>query len=144
MSADSWLAPDKDTVPTAMKTSELTGPGLDYWVAKARGWYLQANIAWYTGAKWNQGNCTKSLISKDDYQPSIKWSQCGPLIETHKISLQYDPINVDSELHVIDIPPWYALMVVNTSLFDARGETPLIAACRCLVSSKYGEEVPKS
>jgi len=64
------------------------------------------------------------------------WSQAGPIIERERI-------DVMSELGTD--PSWSAYVNNNTDagipLFDGHGPTPLIAAMRCYVASKLGDEV---
>jgi hypothetical protein len=95
-----------------MKTSELTGAALDWAVARCEG-----------GVGDNQ------LIGAW-YAPSTDWSQGGPIIEREKISTTC-------------YGQWLAALPVDTT-GEARGyygPTPLIAAMRCYVASKMGDEV---
>lgn len=108
-----------------MKVSELEGALLDYWVAKAEG----------TPVEIAGGDChlMEGEYCIGYYSPSTDWADGGPIIEREKIDTAY--CNV-----------WYALH--NAAFTDERqmkefsGATPLIAAMRCFVASKYGEEVP--
>ena len=69
------------------------------------------------------------LLSNGDFWfPSTNWAQGGPIIEREGISLD----------KMYDTPEWCASME-NTKGY--RGPTPLIAAMRCYVASKLGEEV---
>ena len=107
-----------------MKTSELQGAALDWAVAKCE----------YPGAE--------HLITRQNpFQYSTDWAQGGPIIEREKISLfRYG----ESHSSV-----WTALAYFDECYFDissndgtgVEGETPLIAAMRCFVSSKLGDEV---
>ena len=75
------------------------------------------------------------------FNPSMQWSDCGPLIEEYKVALW----------HYADggIGPYHAYVAPKAEHFNektderrfSKGPTPLIAACRCIVASKYGEEV---
>jgi hypothetical protein len=98
------------------KVSELTGSDLDYWVARAE------------GLKKGQSNWVAY---------SSKWSVGGPIIEREKICIK-PRISASSS--------WYAEVSIETKqdyVFET-GETPLIAAMRCYVASKFGEEVDDS
>lgn len=62
----------------------------------------------------------------DAYSPSTDWSQGGPIIERGCITTQY-----------MDRGYWRAYIGKPISY----GPTPLIAAMRCYVASKLGDEV---
>ena len=66
------------------------------------------------------------------YSPSTDWSQGGPIIERERISV----IDVDGyDFWKADRLNKEAIPVINY------GPTPLIAAMRCYVASKLGDEV---
>lgn len=62
------------------------------------------------------------------YAPSTHWAQGGPIIERERITL-------DS-----DLTTWCASSDSNESAM-CYGPAPLIAAMRCYVASKLGDEV---
>jgi hypothetical protein len=97
-----------------MKTYELFGAALDWAVAKCEGLdYWQPEIG----------------PSQPDY--STDWSQGGPIIEREKISIALD-----------EEEPWCAFKEEDTDIQSFySGPTPLIAAMRCYVASKLGDEV---
>lgn len=99
-----------------MKVSELKSAQLDYWVGKAEG--LKPRIGL-------NGEC---YTFDGKYFPSTNWAQGGPIIEKEKI-ISVPPGNYFSE--------WVAIKKKNRG----KGSTPLIAAMRCYVASKYGGEV---
>jgi hypothetical protein len=104
-----------------MKTSELTGAALNRAVAKALG-KLPA-----TYDDWTQ---TWPHYSTD-------WSQGGPIIEREEI---------DVLMEQQDLKTWAAEIYHSPKAYiRQRGHTPLIAAMRCFVASKLGNdvEVPK-
>jgi len=100
-----------------MKTSELSGPALDWAVAKCEGrrepeLINNFHVAWYT---W--GNV----------RYSSNWAHGGPIIEREKITL---------------VVYWNGLWVAEPEeAYESVGETPLVAAMRCYVTSKLGEEI---
>jgi hypothetical protein len=118
-----------------MKTSELIGTALDWAVAKCEGRQepeLVNNfaVAWYT---WPNTHY------------STDWAQGGPIIEREDISFRkyHRP---DSEAH----GKYYARLCREsgtlvgwhkTTGFQQTGPTPLIAAMRCYVASKLGDDV---
>jgi hypothetical protein len=97
-----------------MKTSELTGAALDWAVASIEliGHDDYTNVLMVTVGDDNDWR----------YNPSTDWTQGGPIIEREGIAL---------------IPGWTA----ERPGFSADGNTPLIAAMRCYVASKLGDEV---
>jgi hypothetical protein len=97
-----------------MKTSELTGAALDWAVAKCEG----QPDEWMADHKRGYIN-----------SPSTDWSQGGPIIEREYIWLE------------INEGQCYAH---KNGLEFYEGETPLIAAMRCYVASKLGDEVEVS
>ena len=96
-----------------MKTSELSGAALDLAVKKA----IKKDGGYF-------------LPSKDykNISHSTDWAQGGPIIEREKIGLSYD----------IERMGWSAFFYDGDDVF---GGTPLIAAMRCYVASRLGEEV---
>lgn len=139
-----------------MKTDELSGALLDYWVARAEGLPLCCD--------WNQGEYILVGTGKGDleqFSPSTDWAEGGPLIERDHIFL-----NPPSEVHYNGGPNhgwhrydyWRATVSSATRTLEPKnefqksmnvrpvgrgsGETPLIAAMRALVASHFGDEVP--
>jgi hypothetical protein len=109
-----------------MKVSELTGAALDWAVAKAEGvdGYI-VNESFMT--RWTDDECEDGV----DYHYSTAWAQGGPIIEREGISVATD-----------DVEPWCGFIEddeINTLFFS--GPTPLIAAMRCYVASKMGDDI---
>ena len=98
-----------------IKTSELTGRALDWAVVRAN---FEVNFE----TVWNQ--------CRVDCHYSWDWRQGGPIIEREEIYL--NPNNGN------DL--WYAEHTIQGSKGEF-GPTPLIAAMRCYVASKLGDEV---
>lgn len=69
------------------------------------------------------------------YSPSADWAQGGPLIEREEIDIYC----YTSPKNVPEAGLW-AAEITGTN-HKKRGPTPLIAAMRCLVASKMGDEV---
>ena len=108
-----------------VKVSELQGAALDWAVA----------LIEYP--EWKEQGYLEVFphdLSFDDgttYTPSTDWSQGGPIIEREGISVAMD-----------DVEPWCGFIEddeINTLFFS--GPTPLIAAMRCYVASKLGDEI---
>jgi len=94
-----------------IKTSELSGLALDLMVAKCEG---------IETSEYHEFN-------NEPYMPSVDWAQGGPIIQRERIRL--DPRGLWCAAH--DSCEW--------AYYD--GSTPLIAAMRCYVASKLGEEL---
>jgi hypothetical protein len=104
-----------------MKTYELFGAALDWAVAKCEN-FVTGNL--------HDGNDIGFILEKG-YTPSTDWSQGGPIIEREKISIALD-----------EEEPWCAFKEEDTDIQSFySGPTPLIAAMRCYVASKLGDEV---
>lgn len=101
-----------------MKTSELSGAALDWAVATAEGF----EVRWDAERKM-----LLSGIGFFVYAPSVDWSVGGPIIERERIAVLD---STDNE--------WEAGK--REGRFR-RGTTPLVAAMRCYVASKLGDEV---
>ena len=95
-----------------MKTSELQGAALDWAVAMAENW---------AGADFEvKPYCTD-------------WAHGGPIIERERLEIIPKCDRWDA------LTSWDAMM--NNQHIPNEGPTPLIAAMRCYVASKLGEEV---
>ena len=115
-----------------MKTSELIGAALDWAVAKCEG--VPLVLAPFTGARnfVILGQNMKPTIVM--YEPSLYWAQGGPIIEREELTLSHSPYD-----HVFygRTRPWCAEKKGRMEY----GPTPLIAAMRCYVASKLGDEI---
>ena len=122
-----------------MKTSELTGPALDWAVAKCENITL-APARGYTGAEWAVDgdvldlNTGEQINDGDEYAPSRLWAQGGPIIEREKIGLDYYPDGGHR-----DGGEWGALC--DGGNHESFGPTPLIAAMRCYCCAELGDEI---
>jgi hypothetical protein len=108
-----------------IKTSELAGPALDWAVAKCEGYEARVRGA-TNGVQYIQAQ--HPLFGWADWGPSTDWSQGGPIIEREEINT-----NIGGQ--------WVATMVRPGTSYRGHGPTPLIAAMRCYVASKLGDEV---
>ena len=131
------------------KTHELTGPALDWAVAKCEGrnavhdpMEMQDGRGFWVWEDRETGHqqttympigprtTPKTRNSGDVYSPSTDWAQGGPIIEREKITTS-DALEA-----------WAAGYNGTLSVF---GPTLLIAAMRCYVARKLGEtiDIPK-
>lgn len=117
-----------------MKTSELTGAALDWAVAKCK----QPSLA----LDHFKAMHDHYAYDYNTFNYSTDWSQGGPIIEREKISVEYSH---EEDWHAtIGCTPHDFLLwdqPYGTEVSYAEGPTPLIAAMRCYVASKMGDEV---
>ncbi len=120
-----------------MKTSEISRAALNYAVSLANG--QQPKLS-----RINTGEPPIYVLrDRDGLTPaySTDWSQGGPIIEREGISVCYDiELSQDeSRSH------WATIYAVDSGEGRIYGPTPLIAAMRCYVASKLGDniEIPK-
>ena len=108
-----------------MKTSELAGAALDWAVAKCEGVTVLPKM---------RGGCYVTLDRGETVLLcySTNWSQGGPIIERESIGVVTSPDDANVWIGSIFEPDWK---------FNRTGPTPLIAAMRCYVASKLGDEV---
>jgi hypothetical protein len=112
-----------------VKTSGLIGAQLDWAVAQCE----KVEVGYINGGIMRRLPRLTPFTGK--YQPSTKWSQGGPIIEREEIDIYCytsPKISPDAGLWLADI---------TGTNFKAYGSTPLIAAMRCYVASKLGNEV---
>ena len=103
-----------------IKTSELQGAALDWAVAKCEG---------VTILPKKRGGCYVTLDRGETIllRYSTDWSQGGPIIEREELS----------SLKCYNHNEWEC----NNGDIFCEGPTPLIAAMRCYVTSKLGDEI---
>ena len=116
-----------------IKISELTGPALDWAVAKCLG----LGKLHYTDVVGRISTLKTAVMvwsmelpgvgHGDKFSPSTDWSQGGPIIERERIAVQFGP-------------QWTAVHSRRLGRFNY-GPTPLVAAMRCFVASRLGDEV---
>lgn len=140
-----------------IKTSELTGEALDWAVAKCEG----NHITFADGT----GHAPAGTPSGQWEMYSSNWSQGGPILESASITIirANDDYEKDAQgfTTLKRVPVWFAEcdQWVGHSLCTSYegecmeptfmigegggyyGPTPLIAAMRCYVASKLGDEV---
>ena len=111
-----------------MKTSDLKDQALDWAVAKI------TNPDWFDEFSEEMAAGNLRMDTGDVYAPSTDWSQGGPIIEEWAISLCPDEF-------ITGNMRWCAVCTNEAVGYDAFGPTTLIAAMRCYVASKLGDEV---
>jgi len=116
-----------------IKTSELTGAALDWAVATAEGLTVETR----------RHSSYPMLLIFDrggEYGPSYNWAQGGPIIEREKLCVGHRH-QADPEYCPINDPATNCWARTTAGGYLSHGPTPLIAAMRCYVASKLGNEV---
>ncbi|CAB4121124.1 Bacteriophage P22, NinX [uncultured Caudovirales phage] len=138
-----------------MKTSELSGAALDWAVAKCEGRKMQRNpMGPQGGHGWwiweetpsGQGGILldksvymalgpyirpKTRRDGEKFSPSTNWAQGGPIIDREGFAFEFDS---ESESFIAFYP-------TKQSSPEGVGDTHLLAALRCYVASKVGDEL---
>ncbi len=117
-----------DTI--TIKTMDLAGPALDWAVAKCEKWDGKGDYSlWLL-------NHTVIVGMSPCYAPSTDWAQGGPIIEREEISTVF--VGTGWDAWKTNSP--YVAIPRNLQP-DTHGPTKLIAAMRCYVTSKLGDEL---
>lgn len=118
---------------TKINVADATDKVLDWLAATCEGW--DSYDVHTDGAFELERTATGDCMWLRCYTPTTDWAQGGPIIERERIGTwPSDSIEgmwaarPDYEVYPDRLPPAY-------------GPTPLIAALRCYVASKLGEEV---
>ena len=102
-----------------IRTSDLTDIALDRAVAKCEGKKVGYEFTLFSPVV---------IVGLDPYEPSEDWAQGGPIIERENIRIS-----------AMQRRDWYAeAWGLPIRIY---GPTPLIAAMRCYVASKLGDEI---
>jgi hypothetical protein len=112
-----------------MKTVELTGALLDYWVARATELSRPRIEFGYCRIDWNNFSDTRDEWGElsETFSPSTDWEQGGPIIESF-------------DGHI-----WHSgslIAKIGGKRIHMVGKTILIASMRAKVASVYGNELP--
>lgn len=116
-----------------IQTSELTGAALDWAGAKCQGYFDEQPEYWATAAG------AKHFMDMRDgdvhwTRSSTNWSEGGPIIEREELTIG----------KVTNSHEWSAELFQDDGIRVKHlryGPTPLIAAMRCYVASKLGNDV---
>ena len=110
-----------------IKVSEAAPIQLDWLVAKCEG---KSGILHDDGITRCIVVAAASGVYKGTFKPTINWAQGGPIIERESIGTFKEGSR------------WVAdFCLPNGTLLETNGPTPLIAAMRCYVASRLGDEV---
>ena len=91
-------------------------------------------------------NPPPQVYYSDRYEPSTDWAQGGPIIEREITKVFRNVGGTWSAMILKDIPIPFedrgtSLALTRRAQWNGAGPTPLVAAMRCYVASKLGDEV---
>lgn len=115
-----------------VKVSDLSGLALDYWACRAL-------LAEFQGQKLTPEAIeqVKNRVGSYPFHPSTDWATAGPIIEREHIAVYWD---VDEWVAL-----WHAEVGPAGTLHSngptMAGPSALMAAMRCFVAAKFGDEV---
>ena len=118
-----------------MKTNELTGAALDYWVAKCQALEQPRIYRTREGADV----CEHLAPGTDgfppdyvDFRPSTDWADCGPLIDKFEMYVSSNGIGWEANC-----------MKDGHNIHDhyGKGRTSREAVCRAVVRAAFGDEI---
>ena len=134
-----------------IKTQDLTGAALDWAVAISKGipaeelyiqkWGSRLPPSIYRRYRDADGNLDASYTSGPDLLFSRKWEAGGPIIAREGISTRFNHKQAQLWEAYIWLPTQHDQSEADSNSYTAFGTTPLIAAMRCYVASKLGDEV---
>lgn len=127
-----------------IKTADLIGPALDWAVATIENLPIRLGPMGVESSSFRFWVWPNSFPPKpayqsigNEYSPSTKWAQGGPIIEKEGLmvgpSAGHRPVGVQWTAIKMGVLPEKGCCI--------NGSTPLIAAMRCYVASKLGDEV---
>lgn len=106
-----------------VSTSDLLGPALDWAVAATEGYVKRGAARAYKGSVL----IPNASGLGQTYSPSTSWAHGGPIIAAHCVEFDYDEASQTYRAY--------------DGIHAGEGATHLIAAMRCLVAAKLGDEV---
>jgi Protein of unknown function (DUF2591) len=126
-----------------IRISKATKPQIDWLVAKCEG-ETPRTVVNHTVTEFIAG-IRRYYVTIDHwahetdtrYDPSTNWAQGGPIIEREGVNISIQ--NDDHGNTYSGEARWWAQM--DCRVHTSYGPTPLIAAMRCFVASKLGNEV---
>lgn len=124
-----------------VKTSELIGTALDWAVGHAMQYVTHDALGWTVRLPVPSvpPTTTPPLPFPKNFSPSTRWAQGGPIIEREEICTKRQaPASVGYEWNAWI---WTKHTAKGGSNAGGSGPTPLVAAMRCYVASKLGDEI---
>lgn len=125
-----------------MKVADMDSRALDFWVAKALGMThpkaMREMAPGFVMVPYEDCDRHGSITRFRAFRPSSDWADGGPIIERQRIEVS------PAERYSHTKTGWTASLLVGEQDKKAIymvGDTPLVAAMRAFVASKFDEEV---
>lgn len=114
-----------------VKTSELIGKPLDYAVAKSITKLKHGRLEFGFPGIWGSFSLSNLSQAIKRFDPSSNWLLCGCLIEEYHLVIES---NMAAE--------WCAQAPMDSGGWSLmRGPSPMVAACRAIVTARWGDTV---
>lgn len=120
-----------EMMKTTMQVANLTGALLDYWTGRANG-IPAANLDIRQVQRGTEMICVRSGLHR--YDPSTNWTTGGPLLDQYEIGFG---------IYAAPREKYFAICGKLDQFGDGTGDKHLVAACRAIVASAFGAEVPE-
>lgn len=85
---------------------------------------------------WAVEVAEEMTVSQREFRPSTNWDQGGPIIERERMTVEFF-----EDRQYGSGCAWLATHIRRPYFNEETGPTPLIAAMRCYVASRFGDEV---
>lgn len=125
-----------------MKTAELVGVTLDWAVATCEGYEVRTHSS--RRYPYEKAHVTARRCGDEDwlrYCPSEAWMQGGPIIERERICVGWSYPRRITDKGTQAVAQFFEAPHSALQVHRAFGPTLLIAAMRCYVASRFGDEV---
>ncbi|AJG19050.1 phage protein NinX family protein [Cupriavidus basilensis] len=116
-----------------MKVADLEGALLALWVAKAEGIEQPLGVKLYASGPCLYKETPWGGGEPFDFRPDSRWAHGGPIIDRENIGT----------MPFFEGGARYWMAAHASAHRGMKGNTPLIAAMRVYVASKFGEEIPE-
>jgi hypothetical protein len=124
-----------------IKAAELVGPALDWAVAQCEGievvaWWTSDRDAYYVVLREDFEGMEPDRFypMEDTFYPSVEWGIGGPILDREGITWVWEGDLCDPKDRIYEATEW-------ATGSKQQGPTALVAAMRCRVASKLGNEV---
>jgi hypothetical protein len=118
------------------RTAQLSGPALDWAVAKCEGKRIAIWPAIKDMQKLTEVSVYDPNIEWFRFSPSTNWAQAGPIIERRRICLVFN-----DALRKWEASPSGRSLTGAAPPGRCRASAALVAAMRCLVATELGKTV---
>lgn len=119
-----------------IKTAELIGPALNWAAAVADKRTILRTLCKDIVVRGRRADGSEILDDSYSFIPSEAWSQGGPILEREKLELRCNDDGWQAFCFGFPVAKAH-----RGQRIWASGPTPLVAAMRCFVASRMGDEI---